>query len=96
MGVVDHQEGLQEDHRGVEEMTLEMTLPVCFSAASCCRAKASSVVGSKARIISWLNSAQPVQGARVPLSMAICAWLSQLAAAPSVRVATMSIHLAWG
>ena len=27
MGVVDHQEDLQEDHRGVEEMTLEMTLP---------------------------------------------------------------------
>ena len=27
MGVVGHQEDLQEDHRGVEEMTLEMTLP---------------------------------------------------------------------
>ena len=27
MGVVDHQEDLQEDHRGVEEMTLEMTFP---------------------------------------------------------------------
>ena len=27
MGVVDHQEDLQEDHRGVVEMTLEMTLP---------------------------------------------------------------------
>ena len=25
VGVVDHQEDLQEDHRGVEEMTLEMT-----------------------------------------------------------------------
>ena len=27
MGVVDHQEDLQEDHRGVVEMTLEMILP---------------------------------------------------------------------
>ena len=26
VGVVDHQEDLQEDHRGVEEMTQEMTL----------------------------------------------------------------------
>ena len=27
MGVVDHQEDLQEDHRGVEEVTLEMASP---------------------------------------------------------------------
>ena len=27
VGVVDHQEDLQEDHRGVEEMTLEMSFP---------------------------------------------------------------------
>ena len=27
VGVVDHQEDLQEDHRGVEVMTLEMSLP---------------------------------------------------------------------
>ena len=27
MGVVDHREDLQEDHRGVEEMTLEMSVP---------------------------------------------------------------------
>ena len=27
MGVVDHQEDLQEDHQGVEEGTLEMTRP---------------------------------------------------------------------
>ena len=27
VGVVDPQGDLQEDHRGVEEMTLEMTLP---------------------------------------------------------------------
>ena len=27
VGVVDHREDLQEDHRGVEEVTLEMTFP---------------------------------------------------------------------
>ena len=27
MGVVDHQEDLQEDHRGMEVMTLEMMFP---------------------------------------------------------------------
>ena len=27
VGVVDHQEDLQEDHRGVEVMTLEMMFP---------------------------------------------------------------------
>ena len=34
MGVVGHQEDLQEDHRGVEVMTLEMSLPGVRSLAT--------------------------------------------------------------
>ena len=34
VGEVDHQEDLQEDHRGVEVMTLEMSLPGVRSLAT--------------------------------------------------------------